>query len=86
MEVGETVVFVGPVQGVEAGRHGRVMGLAEDKLMVECRVRERLECLLVNTWEVLPEQLWRRLLKRRLAHVDKERNRRTGVTECDTWA
>jgi hypothetical protein len=65
MEAGETVVFVGPVPGVEAGKHGRVIGQADDKLMVECRLRERLECLLVNTWDVLPERLWERLLRRR---------------------
>ena len=65
MDVGETVVFVGPVQGVEAGKHGRVMGLADDRVMVQCRVRERLECVLVHTWDVLPERLWERLLWRR---------------------
>ena len=65
MEVGETVVFVGAVVGVETGKRGRVMGLADDKVMVECRVRERLECVLVHTWDVLPERLWERLLKRR---------------------
>jgi hypothetical protein len=83
MEVGETVVFVAPVQGVEAGKHGRIMGLADEKVMVECRVRERLERVLVNAWEILPEALWRRLLKRRLVHADRERGRRT---ESDTWA
>jgi hypothetical protein len=65
MEVRETVVFVGPVPGVGTGKHGRVMALTDDKVMVECRVRERLECVLVNTWDVLPERLWERLLKRR---------------------
>ena len=65
MEVGETVVFVSPVQGVEAGKHGRVMGLIDDGVMVQCRVRERLECVLVHTWDVLPEPLWERLLRRR---------------------
>jgi hypothetical protein len=65
MEVGETVVFVGPVPGVETGKQGRITGLADDKVMVECRLRERLECVLVNTWVVLPERLRERLLKRR---------------------
>jgi len=61
MDVGETVVFVGPI---EPGKRGRVMEVCEDTLMVQCRVRERLECVLVHTWDVLPELLWQRLLKR----------------------
>ena len=66
MDVGETVVFVSNVRdGVGTGKHGRVMGLCDDRVMVECRVRERLECVLVQTWDVLPEPLWRRLLRRR---------------------
>jgi hypothetical protein len=65
MEIGETVVFVSPVRGVKTGRQGRVKALADDKVMVECRVRERLECVLVHTWDVLPERLWKRLLGRR---------------------
>jgi hypothetical protein len=65
MEIGETVVFVGPVPGVETGNQGRVMALADDKVMVECKVRERLECVLVRTWDVLPERLWERWLRRR---------------------
>jgi len=65
MGTGETVVFVNDVQGVEAGRHGRVMGLCDDTVMVGCRVRERLQCVLAHTWDVLPERMWRRLLKRR---------------------
>ena len=58
MDVGETVVFVSNVRdGVETGKHGRVMGLCDDRVMVEC--------VLVHTWHVLPEPLWRRLLRRR---------------------
>ena len=65
MEIGESVVFVNNVEGVEVGRHGRVMGLCDDTVMVECRMRERLQMLLVHTWDVLPEPMWRRLLRRR---------------------
>jgi hypothetical protein len=65
MDVGETVVFVNDVEGVEAGRHGRVMGLCDDTVMVGCRMRERLQYVLVHTWDVLPESMWRRLLGRR---------------------
>jgi hypothetical protein len=65
MDIGETVVFVNDVEGVEAGRHGRVMGLCDDTVMVGCRMRERLQYILVHTWDVLPEPMWQRLLRRR---------------------
>ena len=65
MEIGESVVFVNKVEGVEVGRHGRVMGLYDDTVMVGCRMRERLQMMLVHTWDVLPEPMWRRLLRRR---------------------
>jgi hypothetical protein len=65
MEIGETVVLVRDIEGIEAGKHGRVMGLCDETVMVGCRVRERLEMKLVHTWDVLPETMWHRLLKRR---------------------
>ena len=65
MDIGETVVFVNDVEGVEAGRHGRVMGLCDDTVMVGCRMRERLQYILVHTWDLLPEPMWQRLLRRR---------------------
>ena len=65
MEIGESVVFVNDVEGIQAGRHGRVMGLCDDTAMVGCRLRERFHCVLVHTWDVLPEPMWRRLLRRR---------------------
>ena len=65
MEIGDLVVFVNDVEGLEAGRNGRVMGLCDDTVMVGCRMRERLHMVLVHTWDVLPEAMWRRLLKRR---------------------
>jgi len=65
MEIGESVVFVNDVEGIQAGRHGRVMGLCDDTVMVGCRLRERFDCVLVHTWDVLPEPMWRRLLRRR---------------------
>ena len=69
MEIGESVVFVNDVEGIQAGRHGRVMGLCDDIVMVGCRLRERLQYVLVHTWNVLPEPMWRRLLRRRqIAH------------------
>jgi hypothetical protein len=42
-----------------------VMGMCEDTVMVGCRVRERFQYVLAHTWDVLPEPMWRRLLKRR---------------------
>ena len=69
MEIGESVVFVNDVEGIQAGRHGRVIGLCDDTVMVGCRLRERLQYVLVQTWDVLPEPMWRRLLRRRqIAH------------------
>ena len=65
MEIGEPVVFVNHVNGIEAGKHGRVMEMCDDTVMVGCRVRERFQCVLTHTWDVLPEPMWRRLLKRR---------------------
>ena len=65
MEIGESVVFVNDVEGIQAGRHGRIMGLCDDTVMVGCRLRERLQYVLVHTWDVLPEPMWRRLLRRR---------------------
>ena len=65
MEIGESVVFMNDVEGIQAGRHGRVMGLCDDTVMVGCRLRERFHCVLVHTWDVLPEPMWRRLLRRR---------------------
>ena len=65
MEIGEPVVFVNHVEGLEVGKHGRVMGMCDDTVMVGCRVRERFQCVLAHTWDVLPEPMWRRLLKRR---------------------
>ena len=74
MKPGETVVFVKDVEDVEAGKHGRLMGVTEDGLMVACRVREKLKCVLVQAWDVLSEEMWRRLMKRRqIAEWEKYR-------------
>jgi hypothetical protein len=65
MEVGETVVFVKDCEGLKTGNCGRVMAVCDDAVMVGCRVRERFQCVLVHTWDVLPEPMWRRLMRRR---------------------
>ena len=64
MKVGELVVLVSDVQGVAAGKVGRVMSVREDAVLVECRLQEQLHFVLARTWDVLPETIYRRLLKR----------------------
>ena len=64
MEVGETVVLVGDVDGMPAGKEGQVMKVRGDMLLIGCRSAHRLELVLARTWEVLPERKWRRLRKR----------------------
>ena len=64
MKAGELVVLVNDVQGVAAGKVGRVMSVREDSVLVECRLQERLHFVLARTWDLLPETIYRRLLKR----------------------
>ena len=64
MKVGEIVILVEDVDGVEAGREGRIMSVRDNIVMVGCRSRERLQLVLAHTWEVLPQELFRRLCKR----------------------
>jgi hypothetical protein len=64
MEVGETVVLVGDVDGMPAGKEGRVMRVRGDMLLIGCRSADRLELVLARPWEVLPERKWSRLRKR----------------------
>ena len=63
MKAGELVVLVNDVQGVVAGKEGRVMSVREDAVLVECRLEERLHFVLARTWDLLPETIYRRLLK-----------------------
>ena len=64
MKVGELVVLVTDVQGVAAGKVGRVTSVREDTVLVECRSEERLHSLLARRWDLLPETIYRRLLRR----------------------
>jgi hypothetical protein len=41
MEVGETVVLVGDVDGMPAGKEGRVMRVRGDMLLIGCRSAQR---------------------------------------------
>jgi hypothetical protein len=65
MRVGEPVVLVGNIEGVEEGTRGRVKDMSADSVVVECKVRERLAVVHTHTWELLPERLWERLSRRR---------------------
>jgi hypothetical protein len=64
VQVGEVVVLVEDVDGIEAGHEGRVMSVRDDMLMVGCRSRDRLRVVMAHTWEVLPQELSRRLYAR----------------------
>ena len=64
MKVGDLVVLVSDVQGVAAGKVGRVISVREDAVLVECRLQEQLHFVLARTWDFLPETIYRRLLKR----------------------
>ena len=63
MQIGETVVLVGDVDAMPAGKEGRVMRVRGDMLLIGCRSAHRLEFVLARSWEVLPERKWRRLRK-----------------------
>jgi hypothetical protein len=60
LRVGETVVLVNEVQGVPAGKQGKVIRVHDESVVVGYQSRERLELLLARTWELLPERMWRR--------------------------
>jgi hypothetical protein len=66
MNVGEAVVLVREVDGVEEGTHGRVKDTNDDRVVVECKMRERSTVVLTHMWDVLPERLWDRLIRRRM--------------------
>jgi hypothetical protein len=65
MNVGESVVLVRRVDGVEEGTRGWVKDTTADRVVVECKVRDRSAVVLTHTWDVLPERLWERLMRRR---------------------
>jgi hypothetical protein len=60
LRVGETVVLVNDVQGVPAGKQGKVIRVRDELVVVRYQSRERLELLQARTWELLPERMWRR--------------------------
>jgi hypothetical protein len=40
------------------------MSVRDDAVLVECRLQERLHLVRARTWDLLPETIYRRLLKR----------------------
>ena len=64
MKVGQLVVLVDDVDGLEAGREGCIMGVRDDVVTVGCQSRDRLQLVLAHTWQVLPRELFRRLSAR----------------------
>ena len=64
VKIGELVVLVDDVDGVEAGREGCIMGVRDDMLTVGCQSPDRLHLILARTWQVLPRELFRRLSAR----------------------
>jgi len=65
MEVGQKVVFVRDAKGAEVGKHETVIGVSDNLVTVECTSQEHVTPVLAQMWDVLPERLWNRLLKRR---------------------
>jgi hypothetical protein len=76
MNVGETVVLVGDVDGMPAGKEGMVMRVRDDMLLIGFRSAERLEFVLARSLEVLPERKWRRLRERESRSATERRRRR----------
>jgi hypothetical protein len=68
VKVGQLVVLVDDVDGLEAGREGCIMGVRDDMLTVGCQSPDRLHLVLARTWQVLPRELFRRLGKRERGH------------------
>jgi hypothetical protein len=64
VKVGQLVVLVDDLDGVEAGREGCIMGVCDDRVTVGCQSRDRLHLVLARTWQILPRELFRRLSSR----------------------
>ena len=64
MKVGQLVVLVDDVDGVEAGREGCNVGVRDDMVTVGCQSRDRLHLVLAHPWQLLPREHFHRLSKR----------------------
>jgi hypothetical protein len=65
MNVGESVVLVRRVDGFDEGTRGWIKDRHADRVEVECKARERSAIVLTHSWDILPERLWERLVRRR---------------------
>jgi hypothetical protein len=61
MEIGQKVVFVRDVNGGEVGKQGTVMRVADDAVIVGCKLHGHLAPVVVQMWDLLPERLWNRI-------------------------
>ena len=68
-------MLVKDVEGVQAGKEALVMSVreSENAILLGYRRQERLELVLVRTWEVLSEEVYQRLLKK--SWPEHERNK-----------
>ena len=57
-------MLVKDVEGVQAAKEAPVISMreSENAIFLGYRRQERLELMLVRTWEVLPEEAYQRLL------------------------
>jgi hypothetical protein len=63
MEIGQKVVFVRDVNGAEVGKQGTVMRVADDVVLVGCKLHGHLAPVIAQMWDLLPERLWKRVSK-----------------------
>jgi hypothetical protein len=73
MDIGQKVVFVRTVEGAEVGKHGTVVEVSDNLVVVDCTAQEHLAPVLAQMWDVLPERLWDRLSKRRSVRTPHDR-------------
>jgi hypothetical protein len=64
VKVGQLVVLVEDVDGVEAGREGCIMGARDEMLTVGCQTSGRFQLVLAHPWQLLLREHFHRLSKR----------------------
>jgi hypothetical protein len=61
MEIGQNVVFVRDVDGAKVGKHGTVIKVADQAVLVGCKLNGHLAPVLAQMWDLLPQRLWERI-------------------------
>jgi hypothetical protein len=61
MEIGQNVVFVRDVDGAGVGKHGTVIKVADQAVLVGCKLNGHLAPVLAQMWDLLPQRLWERI-------------------------